>query len=355
MMPLNVAGIGMVSALGIGARFNGAAMRCGYNGFITTDSFEIDNENLVIAKAPLDDHLRGQQRLLVMMQLAINEALTTLPASEPIGIIACLGDKQTTEQGQILLEQLLDQLTTSAQGQQIVREQVFGYRSGRATFAHAVKTAQEQLASTNHRYVLVIAVDSLLQQQQINHYDAMNRLLTNDNTDGFIPGEAAVALLLTQEHSAVTTEIIGVGFGDEPGTIESDKPLTAQGLTQAVNQCAEDAGIKISATDFRISSASGESYFFQELSMVHGRTLDERKNTHPLWHPADHIGEVGAASGAAMVVMAHYAFQKGYAPGNTAICHISNDNSERAAFMLRYQEAVANDQQPAPNQKENAS
>lgn len=79
-------------------------------------------------------------------------------------------------------------------------------------------------------------------------------------------------------------------------------------------------------------------HFFRELSIVHGRTMDSPRQDHPLWHPADSIGEVGAASTLAMVVMAHYAFKKDYAPGVTALCQVSNDNNYRAAFILRYEE-----------------
>jgi 3-oxoacyl-[acyl-carrier-protein] synthase-1 len=209
------------------------------------------------------------------------------------------------------------------------------FPQGRVAFLHAGLAAKHALHSGRHDYILILAAASSLQTQKMNYYRSQRRLLLMDNPDGFIPGEAAVAVLISADQALSGTEILGLSMDHEQGLISGDKPVTGEGLTKAVNAVAEKSGIPISETAFRIATASGESYFFRELTIVHGRTMDNPRQDHPLWHPADSIGETGPASAAAMLVMAHYAFEKGYAPGDLALCLVSNDDSQRGAFILR--------------------
>lgn len=338
---LNVAGLGMVSALGVGAAFNAAAMRCHYDGFIKQQGFSTDNETLLCAPAPLDATYRGGQRLAQMMALAANEALEEHPRIPPIPFYLCLSPlDRWIGHGDRLSADFITLVKDTALDKAIDYKRSIAFFQGRTAFAHACIEAQQVLEQGKAPFVLVVAVASLLSPPFINYFESQNRLLKEGNADGFIPGEAAVALLLTQRDIAPTTVMLGVSLGKEANTIEGNQPVTGDGLTHAVRAAAEASGIPISNTDFRLTTASGESYFFRELSIVHGRTLENPRQDHPLWHPADSLGEVGSVLAPAMVVMAHYAFKKGYAPGKQAICQISNDNDERAALVLHYQETA---------------
>lgn len=53
-------------------------------------------------------------------------------------------------------------------------------------------------------------------------------------------------------------------------------------------------------------------------------------------HPADCIGEVGAAIVPTVLAVAKAAAEKHYAPGPGVICHFGNDDGLRAAVVLRY-------------------
>ena len=68
------------------------------------------------------------------------------------------------------------------------------------------------------------------------------------------------------------------------------------------------------------------------------RTLRVRKEEFDIWHPADCIGEVGAAIVPVVLAVALAAARKNYAPGPGALCHFAGDNSERAAVILRYED-----------------
>ncbi len=53
-----------------------------------------------------------------------------------------------------------------------------------------------------------------------------------------------------------------------------------------------------------------------------------------LWHPIEHIGDVGAAIGPLVLGVALHAGQKGYGIGPTVLCTFGNDNGERAAAVV---------------------
>ena len=97
--------------------------------------------------------------------------------------------------------------------------------------------------------------------------------------------------------------------------------------------------MEVHDTHYRVSSVSGENYFFKETALSITRALKQKVPEHQLLHPADSIGEVGAAIGGAMVVMDYYALLKGYAPGTRGLHLISNDdNPHRGAFVMEKRE-----------------
>ena len=56
-----------------------------------------------------------------------------------------------------------------------------------------------------------------------------------------------------------------------------------------------------------------------------------------LWYPAASFGDTGAASGAVALCMAIRAFERGYAPAQTATIISSADGSNRAAVRVTAQ------------------
>lgn len=188
----------------------------------------------------------------------------------------------------------------------------------------------------------MLGVDSLLNAAAIHHFGGDlhgrgRRLLGPSQPNGFIPGEAATAVLLdapSGEHSGV--EIRGHGLAEEPATIDTGEILRADGLIKAIRTASERGGVAAHETAWRVTSLSGEDYFFREAALAMTRAFEQTVADHPLWHPAGHIGEVGAAIGGAVVVQAHQAMRRGHAPGATALCHLSDDGPTRAAFLLHH-------------------
>jgi 3-oxoacyl-[acyl-carrier-protein] synthase-1 len=346
---MSILGLGMVSSLASGAAFNASAMRCAYDGFTQT-SFNRPGSHEPLIGAPVPEELLGGDfcgvtKLTKMAYLAVEEAIEPLPLNhEGLLVIFCLPEKYPTSyfNNETAFQTILDDLFHQIAIGELHPDSCALWKH-RCGFTSALSTAKNYLYTHNHEYALIVTLDSLIIQSVIGHhggdlYGEKERLLGANNPDGFIPGEAATAVLLSKpnKHPA-DVHILGIGEAEEVATIgHEEEVLRGIGLSQAINQAAQDAGINVHETDFRVASMSGESYFFTEASHAQFRTLKKKVETHPLWHPATHIGEVGASIGGAMLIMTYYALLEGYAPGPTALCHISNDDKQRGAFIMQH-------------------
>jgi 3-oxoacyl-[acyl-carrier-protein] synthase-1 len=165
-------------------------------------------------------------------------------------------------------------------------------------------------------------------------YKEQNLLLCGENSDGFIPGEAAAAAILGPPKANRELRVLGLGYGAEPADLSSQLPLRGQGLTDAIQAAMKDAGINSDQIYYRISDANGLQYFFKEAALAISRTIRPVKSEFEVWQIADCIGEVGAASVPAALVNAEAAFRKGYAPGPVVLCHSGSNGPDRAAFVL---------------------
>lgn len=347
--PLSILGLGMVSSLASGAVFNASAMRCAYDGFSRTSFVHPGTRGpLIGATVPaelLGGQFSGVKKLAKMAYLAIEEAIEPLPTHyEGLIVIFCLPDKLPASyfNNETAFQEIIDDVFHQMALGDPHPESCALWQQ-RCGFISALSMAQNFLYRDNHEYVLIVTLDSYLNQASLGHhggslYGEKDRLLSEKNPDGFIPGEATTAVLLSSPRRNLSSvDIIGVGEAEEVATIgNEDEVLKGIGLSQAINRAAVDAGIEVHESDFRIASVSGESYFFSEASYAQYRTLKKKISAHQLWHPASNVGEVGASIGGAIVVMAYFAFIEEYAPGQTALCHISNDDKRRGAFFMRY-------------------
>ncbi len=196
--------------------------------------------------------------------------------------------------------------------------------------------AANDLMSSECRKYLIAATDSLLTWPTLSHFERNDRLLTAQNSNGFMPGEGAGALLIAVPKGGEELLCTGLGFGVEKAHIDSGEPLRADGLTTAVKASLADAGRNMHDFDFRITDISGEQYYFKEASLTLGRTLRKRKEEFDLWHPAECIGESGALAGMPVVGLADAACRKRYAPGPNIVAHLANDAGERASMALQF-------------------
>ncbi|WP_437882280.1 hypothetical protein [Pseudomonas sp. LRF_L74] len=337
--PLSILGTGMVTAVGHDAPSSCAAIRCAIDNFQETRFIDRGGEWQLGASVTLEKPWGGRSKLLKMLVSVLGEALRAAPEVDPSSTPLMLALAESDRPGR--LHALDASLLHDAQREMGValHPDSAVIARGRVGAAVAMLNARKLIHQNGHRHVLVAGVDSLLVSSTLAEFERRERLLTSRNSNGFIPGEAAAAVVLGAPVQSEQPQLLcsGLGFAMEQSTIDSeDMPLRADGLTRALQGALAEAGCGMEAMDYRLTDLSGEQYYFKEASLALSRTLRVRKEFLHLWHPADCIGECGAAIGPAMLAVALASCRKGYGEGNNILLHLGNDAGERAAVVLDY-------------------
>jgi 3-oxoacyl-[acyl-carrier-protein] synthase I len=330
---------GMVSALGYNAPATLAAMRAGISGVRKGpwDDF-VTGTPLSCAKVPLPQWWDGVGKLADLVAPAIHECLASLPAAQARDVPLFIGvaSAQRPHRWATLEATLLDEVHARLQRPAHPDSRLFA--ADQIGGAQALKLAGEGLMQGRYRHAVVAGVDSFLSLPMLQAYGAQRRLITGDNSNGFMPGEAGAAVLLGVDPSdrADTLHIRGLGWGHEPSPVGSLEPLRADGLTQAVRDALAQAGVRLNQVACRLTDLTGEHHLFKEAAFVAGR-LNGGPRAQPLdlWHPAEYIGHVGAAILPCLLAQALHACQHGYAPGPWLICQVGDDAGQRAAIVVQ--------------------
>ncbi len=339
VQPVAILGAGMVTGVGLSAPAACAAIRCGIDNFQETRFMGDGGEWLLGCEVPLEEPWRGQTKLAKMLARAIDECLDLVPdvPSEQIPLLVNLAERDRPGRLDSLdnafFPDLLDEVDRDFHDDSLM---ILGGRVGGAV---ALQEARKLLYAAEGApdFVLVAGVDSLLVGPTLNTYLERRRLLSAENSNGFIPGEAAGALLLARPETAPEATLVcnGLGFAKEIATVESEEPQRADGLVQAIKAALAEAGRDMADLDYRMTDVSGEQYGFKEAALALSRVLRRRKEEYDIWHPADCIGEVGAAALPCMLGVALFAARKAYAPGPGILCHLGNDDGRRAALVVQ--------------------
>lgn len=331
--PLEVLNPGMVSSVGLTAMASCAAIRAGLTNPTSTRFIGRDGNYIMGHAVPLEQEWRGMERLAHMAAMAMEEALGGLHHDdcERIPVVLCVAERARPGRAEGLENELLARIQELL-GVKFARESVV-VPHGRVSAAVALLQARKFLYERNAEFVLLAGVDSLLTWPTLQPLLQQDRLLTPTNSNGIMPGEGAAAVLLRKPTDKAQFVCTGLGFATERAHIDSGEPLRADGLTQAMKNGLADAGCQLHELDLRIADLGGEQYYFKEAALALGRVLRERKEEFDLWHPAECIGETGAAAGAACLVVASMASRLKYAPGRGMLLHASADSGERAVIV----------------------
>lgn len=340
MTQLAVIATGMVTPVGLNSAASCAAMRAGISGVAFEGVWDFESGDYISAgKVELPHWWVGLGKLAELVAPAINECLLAanqIPATS-IPILLGVADSSRPHRFAGLEESLLQQvesrlnLTHNPDSILIPLDRVSG--------VVAIDYAQRILKSGRSNFCIIAGVDSFIQQNVVDAYNAQRRVLTPGNPDGFIPGEAGCAVLLAPagDQSRDELEILGTGTAEEDAGIDSDKPTRAEALTESVRSALAAADLAMHDTSYRITDLNGEHYKFKEAAFVEGRLMEKKLvELFDLWHPNEYLGDVGAAIVPCVLGVAFVAGQKKYAPGPRAICHFGNDDGRRAAVVTNY-------------------
>lgn len=341
---LSVIKAGMVSAVGLSAPATCAAIRCGMDNVRETPFTDSDGEWFMGSVVPPAEPWCERSKYLHMAASAIRECLAGLNARErkQLPLLLCVAEKNRPGRLDYLNEFFIKDIQNEVGSTFDANSAIFS--NGCVGGAQALQQATALVYEKGFSYCLIAGVDTFLTTQTLAAYEEKGRLLTSVNSNGFIPGEGGAAVLIgagkKRQNAALT--INGIGFGTETGTIDSGEPLRADGSVQAFRRVFSATGLSMRDINYRITDYNGEQYKFKEGDLAVIRSLRDHKGEIDVWHPADCIGEVGAATVPFVIGVAEAAARKNYSVGETVLCHFSNDNGDRAAMILTVGEVGGN-------------
>ena len=331
---LEIVSVGMVTAVGLDAPSACAAMRAGIDGFQETHFQSGPGEALIGAPVPLPRGWIGEKRLAHLAAGAICEAFETVPeARGQSAVILCLPEEdrpgRPVRDERAMMRNMLDIAEIPPQVRSL------SVSHGRPSGHVALDHARRILAANETPFVLIVVVDSYLTTHAVAHYRSQRRLLTQANPDGFIPGEAAAAILCTKAGTG-GFRLFGLGLSREKSFIYNDEdiPFRGDGIVEAYKSAFLQTGIEMNGLGYRISDLIGEAYFFKQTALASIRLIRGHHGFQDLWSPAESLGNVGASVVPLMIGMAWTAARKGYSGGNPVLVEASNDTGACAAAVF---------------------
>jgi 3-oxoacyl-[acyl-carrier-protein] synthase I len=331
---------GLVTSVGLSAPSACAAIRSKITNPTETRFMDSAGQWIMAHEVVLEQPLRGINKLAYMAAMAIDECLSDIPKTDwkNIPLLLCVAEFDRPGRAAGLDHDLFLDIEKLLQTQFAAASCMVAH--GRASMAVAMVAADKLIQQGGCRQAIIAATDSLLHWPTLSSLEKSERLLCETNSNGFMPGEGAAAVLVRAPSDGLELRCKAVGFGVEKVHIASEEPLRAEGMSNAIQQALTDSQRQMHELDFRITDLSGEQYYFKEASLALSRTMRSTKEKFDIWHPAECIGETGATSGLVLLAVADAACRKSYADGPNILAHMANDAGQRAAVIFEFMGAA---------------
>ena len=332
--PISILATGLICSVGLHARAASAAVRARIAN--TSESAFIDEkaERISVAEVPIPELGRGRQRLLRMGVAAISECLAGMPTVPDDQIVLLLALPRADRPGTPDPAWFLDALQSPLGLGRRFQPSSTAIAEGRAGAALLVGTAMDLV---RHGHVVVLAgVDSWLDAGGMNWLLERKLVLTTTNSDGRIPGEAAAAVALALGAGLGTPRLAirAVGHGEEAQRRDTGRPPRGDGWTKATKEALAAGGLTMATVGCRQVDCAGDQDGFREAALALSRVQRERTAEAPMLTPMQSLGDIGAATLPALLVLAEDAARIGYAIGSSALLLTGSDDTRRAATLV---------------------
>ncbi len=341
--------IGMITAVGLNAAQTTASVRAGISGYSETSIYDKRFNPFTMAILPEDvfppltkeineqTGLTARQiRMLRLATPALQEAVKNATAIEEIplflGVPEAFPDRPLPVE-ESFLQNLSDQSEIMFN---ITASKI--YAIGRAAGLFALKYAMDSILSGENTFALVGGIDTYVDLYLLGTLDKESRILATGIMDGFVPGEGAGFMLLTGAVNAKENNLAPFSFlssvctGFEEGHLYSENPYQGNGLaTTFTDLFANNKSDNPIETVY--SSMNGENHWAKEWGVAFMRNQKYFNTEHGMFHPAEFIGDTGAASGILFTGMAAIGIKREHIK-NPCLITCSSDFGERAATIV---------------------
>ena len=330
---VSITGLGLVTSVGEGAAQACAAIRANVvrsapiQPAVTVMDVASNEPGLVVGcpVRGLTNGFQGLGRLKRLGAAALRDLQREVPGSEgpefwsDSQIYLCLGldveDRMQVE---------AQDLATLGQGfgDTIGARPPVVLTRGHAAVFEAIQLASEELQRRRIRRALVLAVDSLLDEESVDWLIQQQRLKTLESPVGLIPGEAAACLVieLPAASGAGTAPLLDAvhTIAPRPADQEGAASHVARSLSQALGALL--ASSSPGSPGDLILNLNGEERGATVWGAVLSYLAKEARNWRPrMIAPQIQLGDVGAAFGAVAVCLAVRSLSRHHARGDEVL------------------------------------
>ncbi|MFK7989807.1 MAG: hypothetical protein AB8I08_27560 [Sandaracinaceae bacterium] len=339
---------GTVNALAFDPYRTWAFRRAEVTGFVGSPfRLPSGNPSAFARVRQLDPRLIGGERMVALATSALDsmgELVARIPTRARLAVALCLPertDQTTGTRSGAFTRRRIEGTVVGPLVERGYELMTRSYSLGHAGFGHAALEVGRMLEQGTLDAALILAVDSYYDPFVLDALIQEERILDTDSREGFVPGEAASAVLLARPGVArelgasPLAQLMSVGVNAEAATMDNDLPLTGHGLSRPTVALCKRLKSEGRSLDWWLCDVTGEPYRTRELSLAWPRA------SHHAWTERSvlemlptHFGEIGAASMATGVVLGIEGLRRGDPAGSTVLVTGSSRGSARAAALL---------------------
>jgi len=345
-----ILGVGMMTAVGIGAKQTAASVRAGITRFSETTIHDRRFEPFVMSILPDEvlpplepevDKIVGitarQSRMLRLAAPAIQEALDDVPDIENIPLY--LGVPEPLPGRPKPVDDLFLEHLSAQSGVHFNVAESKLFPKGRTAGLFAIENAMQSFTSGTNQFIVVGGVDTYLDLYLLGSLDMENRILGTNTMDGFIPGEGAGFLLLGSLDKIgilgkePIAQIQAIDTGYEKGHRYSEEVYRGNGLTEAFQAMFSSNDSYVGKIRTVYAGLNGENLGAKEWGVAYMRNRDHFDENFRFEHPVDCFGDPGAALGTLMTGLSAIGIAKKVID-TPCLVWCSSDYGARAALTV---------------------
>ncbi|HLK92923.1 MAG TPA: hypothetical protein VKZ18_23725 [Polyangia bacterium] len=206
---------------------------------------------------------------------------------------------------------------------------------GKDAVPEALALVARMLAAREVAGCYLVGADSLIAPRRLRRLVRAGTIVDGVNSDGFIPGEGAAALLLVAHADRATKAVIaGIGSARDAAAAKGE-PATGRAIGQALEQALAEARLKPAQLSAAVHDLSGRYEQFEELSLAAARPPLSSLPALKMIQTPIASGEIGAASGVLSLAAATFFLEHGVARDAAAALFTSPGPARGAAVLLQ--------------------
>lgn len=188
---------------------------------------------------------------------------------------------------------------------------------------------------------IVVAAHSDLTPERLAQLYETQRLYSDDNDDGILPGEAAVVLAFSTPQTTrranlkQLAQVVAVTRGHDPARPDNDaSAFEAIGLTLAMRRVVQAAQLAPHQIGWLYSDLSFEQYRVHEYQAILARCQEILGPPQVHEFPSQRLGFLGCATVPLHLALAANAWEYGYAPADRCLSISGHDDGTRCSVLL---------------------